>query len=69
MGGTIFVFIGTQIKNYSNSAEKFIREFVGDFPDSEGMVLFRLEDDECEKVWTIRNGVISESKFNFGFRP
>jgi hypothetical protein len=56
-----FIFIGTELKNYDNDAENWIKYLLSVFPWAEGRIDFQFENDtdKC-KCWKIYDGEIDE---------
>lgn len=68
---SVFLFVGTRVKDYGKEYETFIRDFVKEFPHCYGLVSFdefEHEKEPREKVWVIRRGgVISETRTDYKF--
>ncbi|MBT2759969.1 hypothetical protein [Paenibacillus sp. ISL-20] len=68
--GSAFLFFGTELKNYDDDAETWIKYLLDSFPNSEGRVDFQYEteeysdDDSKSKYWLIREGKIIEEGHN-----
>lgn len=68
MGGnhSVYVFFGTELKNYEQEAQTWVRHLISYLPTAEGRIDFQYEEeapiDGSESIyWLIRNGeVISE---------
>lgn len=54
--GSAFIFIGTELKNYENDAEEWIKYLISKFDSAEGAIYFRKEEESTEKVWIIFKG-------------
>lgn len=63
--GSAYIFFGTELKNYGNAAEQWIKYLLNFFPNAEGRIDFQSETDEdwC-KYWLIREGKIYTDEFN-----
>ena len=59
--GSVYIFIGTELKNYGCPAEIWIKYLLNKFPNAEGRIDFQYEEDEetC-KCWEIYKGKIAE---------
>lgn len=67
--GSAFIFIGSELKNYNNDAEEYIKFLANKFHNAEGHVCFQYEDDECfNKTWIISKGKIEEKHQQFPFK-
>lgn len=64
--GSAFLFIGTELKNYDQDTETWIKYLLDAFPNAEGRIDFQYEDEEYDdeesksKYWLIREGTIIE---------
>lgn len=58
--GSVFIFIGTELKNYGNPAMAWLEFLVKEFPNAEGSVDFQYEEYDFSSVYYIRNGEISK---------
>jgi hypothetical protein len=64
--GSAYLFFGTELKNYDDDAENWIKHLIKYFPNAEGRIDFQYEEDEetC-KYWLIYCGkVIMQSYCN-----
>jgi len=57
--GSVYIFVGTEMKNYDNPAGEWIKYLIKYFPNAEGRIDFQYEEDEnyCE-YWLIYKGKI-----------
>lgn len=63
--GSAYIFIGTELKNYGNPAEVWIKYLLKYFPNAEGRMDFQYEKDKDEcKYWLIANGKIIKESVN-----
>ncbi|MCY9592344.1 hypothetical protein PC41400_15025 [Paenibacillus chitinolyticus] len=66
---SIFLFIGTELKNYDDDAEEWIKYLIARFPNAEGRIDFQYEiedfrdQDSKSKYWLIRGGEIIEEGY------
>ena len=61
--GAAFIFFGTELKNYYNSAEAWIQFLLGYFSNAEGIICFQYEEDEGENtIWIIAEGTIIDEQ-------
>lgn len=62
--GSKFIFIGTEMKNYDDVAEEWIKFLLPYFPNAEGRIDFQTEREEpgetTSKYWLIYKGEIVE---------
>lgn len=63
---SVFLFFGTELKNYSEDCETWIEHLLLYFPSAEGRIDFQYELEEREensesKFWEIYEGKIEES--------
>lgn len=64
--GSIFLFFGTELKNYDDDAERWIEYLLQYFPGAEGRIDFQYEEENCDdtdstsKYWLIRGGKVIE---------
>ncbi len=64
-----YIFIGTELKNYNDDAEKWLEFLISKFYNAEGRIMFQYEENETlNKVWTISNGQIEEKFEHFNFK-
>jgi len=59
--GSLFIFIGTEFKNYSNDSEEWIKYLIKHFPSAEGRIDFQYEEcseDYPTEYWEIYQGEI-----------
>lgn len=63
--GSIYIFFGTELKNYGCPAEIWIKYLLEWFPNAEGRIDFQYEEDEvfC-KYWLITKGKIFKQDLN-----
>ncbi len=63
--GSVYIFIGTELKNYGQPAEIWIKYLLKYFPNAEGRIDFQYEeDDNTCKYWLIKYGEIIKEDFN-----
>jgi len=63
--GSVFIFFGTEMKNYDSPAEQWIKYLLNFFPNAEGRIDFQYEEDEEEcKCWLINDGAIVKEFYN-----
>lgn len=64
--GSVYIFFGTELKNYNDDAEEWIKHLIKYFPSTEGRIDFQYEEEEWaeenskSKYWLIRQGEIIE---------
>lgn len=59
--GAAYLFFGTELKNYNDDAQKWIKHLISYFPNAEGRIDFQYEASESETpYWLIANGEIIE---------
>lgn len=65
--GSAFIFIGTELKNYEEDAEVWLKFLINEFATSEGVICFQSELEEPQDdgtkfntVWIVSGGEISE---------
>lgn len=63
---SVYIFFGTELKNYNEDCEKWISHLLEYFPSAEGRIDFQYEEEEIEensesKIWKIYQGEIEES--------
>lgn len=56
--GSVFLFIGTELKNYGNPTLEWLKFLIKRFPNAEGSVDFQYEEDEYSTTYFIREGQI-----------
>lgn len=58
--GCAFIFIGSELKNYDQDAQTWIKFLLPYFPNAEGLIYFQYEDTEDNEntVWTISHGKV-----------
>ena len=63
--GSAFIFFGTELKNYGQPAEQWIKYLLNFFPNAEGRIDFQYEEDyeEC-KYWLIHKGTVIKEDYN-----
>jgi hypothetical protein len=65
--GSTYIFFGTELKNYDEDAEEWIKYLIATFPSAEGRIDFQYETEEYHdensksKYWLIRDGMVIES--------
>lgn len=65
--GSVFIFFGTELKNYDEDAESWIKHLIKYFPNAEGRIDFQYETEKYfeegskSKYWLIREGVVVTS--------
>lgn len=63
--GSMYLFVGTELKNYGCPAEIWIKYLLKYFPNAEGRIDFQYEEDENQcKYWLIHKGEIIKEDFN-----
>lgn len=68
--GSAFLFIGTELKNYDEDTETWIRYLLDSFPNAEGRIDFQCETEDWKnkksksKYWLIYNGYVVEEGWN-----
>lgn len=66
---SVFIFIGTELKNYDADAEKWLEFLISKFYNAEGHIMFQYEENETKnKIWTVSNGKINEKFEDFDFK-
>jgi hypothetical protein len=66
--GSVYIFFGTELKNYEDDAENWIKYLIAAFPSAEGRIDFQYESEDWQdensssKYWLIRNGKIVEER-------
>jgi hypothetical protein len=65
--GCVYLFFGTELKNYDEDTEKWIKFLLNYFPNAEGRMDFQYEDDgykgTCE-YWLIAEGKVIKEDYN-----
>jgi hypothetical protein len=57
--GSVYIFFGTELKNYDSAAESWIKYLLNYFPNAEGRIDFQYEEDEYYCFyWLISGGKI-----------
>ncbi|WP_143322635.1 hypothetical protein [Clostridium sp. HBUAS56010] len=63
--GSVYIFFGTELKNYGNPAGQWIKYLLNFFPNAEGRIDFQYEEDESEcDYWLISRGKILKEESN-----
>lgn len=61
----VYLFFGSELKNYNSDAETWISFLLNYFPNAEGRIDFQKETDEINsKYWLIAKGKIIKEDFN-----
>ncbi len=59
--GSAYLFIGTELKNYDDSVDEWVKTLIKTFPNSEGRIDFQYElddEDSGSRFILVRNGKI-----------
>ena len=66
--GSIYLFFGTELKNYDRECEKWIEHLIRYFPNAEGRIDFQYEEerigDDKSKYWLIYQGKIKKEGYD-----
>lgn len=63
--GSVYLFFGTELKNYGSPAEAWIEYLIKYFPNAEGRIDFQYEEDEYEcEYWFISHGAVIKRSNN-----
>jgi hypothetical protein len=68
--GSVFLFFGTELKNYDNDAEEWIEHLIKYYPNVEGRIDFQYEEEDhndeqsTSKYWLIKSGEIIKEDWN-----
>lgn len=67
--GSIYIFFGTELKNYDDDAEEWVKHLIKHFPSAEGRIDFQYEEEDYNeegsqsKYWLIREGKLIEEGY------
>lgn len=61
---SVFLFIGTELKNYDNPAMAWLKYLLDYFPNAEGIISFQYEEEEFSTLYFICHGEIVGSEIS-----